>query len=257
MLRSDALRLSNDASNNMACRGIDRFRMPRGRTIPTAIVGGTQMRTALQNLSGNSDVRLTGIKARPARGHRADFRECSKPSARLLHALTRRNRLSIPRHFRSCRTLHSRSAETRDRRRSRKPVGAEILVRKLALPGVGEILAAGREFIAPGEFGVFESAPCGELPFRLSRQILSGPARVGQRIGVGDVNHRVVVEDVDRCFSVRRDGANLRRAGRSTIDTQLRRSTGWSRWREHQRARVKHFRQGAGIPRRRARFRQP
>ena len=41
-----------------------------------------------------------------------------------------------------------------DRRRSRKPIGTEILVRKLALPSVGEILAARHEFITPREFGV-------------------------------------------------------------------------------------------------------
>jgi hypothetical protein len=44
MLRSDAVQLSNDASeSDMACRGIDRFRMPRGRAIPAAIVWGAQM----------------------------------------------------------------------------------------------------------------------------------------------------------------------------------------------------------------------
>src|SRR5206468_5659396 len=73
--------------------------------------------------------------------------------------------------------------ECRDRRGTLIAIIVPVLPRKLALPGIGLVLAAGREFVAPGIFGAIEPASRGEFPFGFGGQILAGPMRVGQRIG--------------------------------------------------------------------------
>ena len=62
------------------------------------------------------------------------------------------------------------------------------------------MLAAGRELFAPGELGAVEPAACGEFPFRLGRQILARPSGVSERIAIGHVHDRVIVERVDSCL---------------------------------------------------------
>jgi hypothetical protein len=52
-------------------------------------------------------------------------------------------------------------------------------MRELPLPGVGQVLAAGRELVGPGKLGTIEPAACGEFPFGLGRQLLAGPPGVG------------------------------------------------------------------------------
>src|SRR5580704_10654035 len=55
-LRSWLTPLSNDASEaDVACRGIDRLGVARGRTVPAAIVRGAQMRAAFEHLARNFD----------------------------------------------------------------------------------------------------------------------------------------------------------------------------------------------------------
>jgi hypothetical protein len=58
----------------------------------------------------------------------------------------------------------------RHRRGALETVAAEILARKIALPGIGHVFAAGREFIAPSEFGAVEAAARGEFPFGLPKR---------------------------------------------------------------------------------------
>ena len=89
----------------------------------------------------------------------------------------------------------------------------QILPRKFTLPGVGLVLAAGGEFIAPGIFGTVEPAARGKFPFGFSRQILASPACVGERVYERDLDHWMVVEI---CSSAHRDAANRRPSGRST-----------------------------------------
>src|SRR5467141_4025139 len=48
----------------MACRGVDRLGMTRGRTIAAAIVGSAEVRAAFKHLAWNPDLRLTRIVAR-------------------------------------------------------------------------------------------------------------------------------------------------------------------------------------------------
>lgn len=58
--------------------------------------------------------------------------------------------------------------------------------------------AAGLELVAPGVLGAFEAAARGALPLRLGGQILSRPARIGEGVAEGDVDHGMVHEIVDR-----------------------------------------------------------
>src|ERR1700740_858745 len=70
------------------------------------------------------------------------------------------------------------------RRGAREAVGAQILVRKIALPGIGHVLATRRELVAPGELGAVEAAARGEFPFGLGRQFLAGPLGVGFGVAI-------------------------------------------------------------------------
>ena len=55
----------------------------------------------------------------------------------------------------------------------------------------------GRELVAPSEFGAVLSAPCGKFPLRFRRQILAGPFRISERVGIGDVYDRMTAERID------------------------------------------------------------
>jgi hypothetical protein len=48
----------------MACRGVNRLGMARGRAIAAAIVQGAQVRAAFEHLARNPDIRLTRVVAR-------------------------------------------------------------------------------------------------------------------------------------------------------------------------------------------------
>src|SRR5438067_13761113 len=47
----------------MACRGVDRLGMTRGRTIAAAVIGSAEMRAALEHLAWNPDVRMARVVA--------------------------------------------------------------------------------------------------------------------------------------------------------------------------------------------------
>src|SRR6266851_4519927 len=178
----------------MACRGVDRLGMTRGRTIAAAVVGSAEMRAALKHLAWNPDLRPTRVVARGL-----------GPAARILRNATRLRRIGfmllripvgrpfpdIPDHVVDAVAVRR---EGRDRRGALEAVGAQILVWEFALPGVGHVAAAWRELFAPGVFGVGQSTAGGELPFRFGWKILAGPAREGERVGIGHVYDRMIVE---------------------------------------------------------------
>src|SRR5579872_264537 len=58
--------------------------------------------------------------------------------------------------------------ERHHRRGALEAVLTKIFVRGIALPGVGAVLPAGLELIAPGELGAVESATRGVLPLGLN-----------------------------------------------------------------------------------------
>ena len=123
---------------------------------------------------------------------------------------------------------------------------AFIFVREISLPGIGAMLSAGRELVAPGEFGAVEAAARGELPLRFGRQVLARPFGVGERVRISDVHDRMIVQAVDvalrpvRMPPIRALQEPPPFAPIFQIDRMIRR-------REHQRAGIEHVRQRAGI----------
>src|SRR6202171_6358590 len=181
----------------MACRGVDRLGMTRGRSIAAAIVGGAEMRTALKHLAWNPDLRLTRIVARGLGSTARIFRN----AARLRRIGFMLLRIPISRPFPDI-TDHVVEAvavgrKCGDGRSALKAVGCKILVREITLPGVRHVLATGHLLVAPGKFCAVKSATCSEFPFGLGRQFLPGPFGIGFGVPVSDMDHRVVVESAD------------------------------------------------------------
>src|SRR5262249_47286351 len=126
--------------------------MARGRTVTAAVIRRAQMRGALQNFPPNEEVGLTWIKA------------CNLPSTpRVMRYRARLWRMGLV--FRgppvggpfpdiADHVAHAVAIrrERGHRRGALISVLIEILERKFALPGIGHVLAAGRERIAPGIF---------------------------------------------------------------------------------------------------------
>jgi hypothetical protein len=108
------------------------------------------------------------------------------------------------------------------------------------------MLAAGRELVAPGELGAVEAAARAAFPFCFGRQLLARPFGVSERIGVSDMDDRMVVERVD--IALRPAGMTPIRVpqiGPSFAEVfQINRT---ARRREDKRAGVKHVRQCTGI----------
>src|SRR4051794_24305905 len=132
----------------MAGRGVDRLGMTRGRSIAAAIVWRAQMRAALDHLAWNLDVGLAGIVACGLSAAARIFRDAA--GLRRVRVVLVRVPVSGPfpdiaDHVVNAVTVRR---ECRHGRGALKTIGVQILPRKLALPGVGLVLAAGREFVA-------------------------------------------------------------------------------------------------------------
>src|SRR5262245_28513679 len=80
-----------------------------------------------------------------------------------------------------------------DRRGALAASALAAFVRKHAIPGVGHAPAAGHELAAPGILRAIEATARGELPFRLGRQPLAGPHRIGLGIGKSDLHDGMIV----------------------------------------------------------------
>ena len=136
--------------------------------------------------------------------------------------------------------------ERLDRRRALITIERLVLVRKRPLPGVGHLFSRGRQFIAPGEFRPLETAARRVLPLGLGRQFLARPTRVSLRVAIGDMHDRVVVEPADRTARPVRPapvGAEFEPPPlRPIVEIDWRIGR-----REHERAGLQHFRQGARI----------
>src|SRR5262249_14322571 len=72
-----------------------------------------------------------------------------------------------------------------------------VAVGKLALPDVALRPRLGERLVAPGVPLVVQAAAGGELPFRLGRQALAGPLRVGDGVVPRDVHDGMIVFPVD------------------------------------------------------------
>src|ERR1700730_18340581 len=150
-------RLTQDAAEtNMARRGVHRLGMTRGRAVAAAVIRRTEVRAALQHLTRNHDFGLAGVVARfltTAPRIRWDvaglvsvgFVSRRVPFAgpfphvadHVVDAVAVRRECC----YRGCAIVS---------------VKLEVLVWKRALPGVCHLLAARREFIAPGELGAVD-----------------------------------------------------------------------------------------------------
>src|SRR6266568_9661441 len=146
------------AKSEMACGCIDRFGMPRCRSIAAAIVRRAQMRAALDHLAGDRHVGLAGIVA-----------TLLAPPARVLGNAARLRRIGL---MPGCVPVRRPFPDIADhvvqavavgregfhRRGALVAILIEILEWKFALPGVGHMRTAGREFVAPCELGTIEPA---------------------------------------------------------------------------------------------------
>ena len=230
----------------MAGRGIDRLGMAGGRPITPAVVRRTEVRAAFQNLARNFDVRQARIVALLLPPAPRVFGNAA--GLRRVGLVLRRVPIGRPFPDIADHVVQAVAIRRKGRygRGALVAIDVQILAWKLALPGVGHVLAAGRELIAPGELRAVEPAARGEFPLGLGRQILARPSGIGERIGKGDVHDGMIVEHVD---------AALRPIGMAPVSTLHERPPlapvaqirhGLPR-REHQRAGVKHVRQRARI----------
>src|SRR6476660_465652 len=113
-------------------------------------------------------------------------------------------------------------------------------MRKVALPGVGHVLAAGREFVPPGELGTVKAATRGEFPFGFGRQLLASPFCVGECIAKRHMHHGMMIARVD---------VALRPVWMPPVGTlcvgpplaEIFQIDSVRRWSEDQRARIEHM----------------
>src|SRR5258708_2320361 len=181
----------------MACRSVDRLGMTRGRTIAAAIVGSAEMRAALKHLARNPDIRLTRVVARGFGSTTRIFRDAAghrRIGFMLLRIPIGRPFPDIADHVMQPVAV---GRECGDGRRALEPVGREVLVREITLPGVRHMLATRHLLVAPGEFCAVTSAACSEFPLSLGRQFLPGPFGIGFGVPISDVHHRMVIEPAD------------------------------------------------------------
>ena len=235
---SAARRLTHDAAEaDMTGGGIDGLALTGRRPVAQAVVGSAQMRAALHREAYGFFVASARVAAR-LRLYRA-----------LLSPARQTGSTSIPRYCRPCRTGHSHWVERIDRRSTLITVVSRILVRKMALPGIGHEppIRIGR--IAPWVGLAFKATTGGEFPLGFARQCLAGPGRVSQRVLIGDMHDRMIVAAMDRTFRPLRMppvGAGPVFPPGEVV-AQIDRTV---RLLEHQRARHQHFGVGIGIHRR-------
>ena len=230
----------------MARRRIHRFRMARGRAVAAAVVRRAQMRAAFDDFAGDLDLRLAGVVAVFFAAAARIFRNAAR--FRRVGLVLLRKPVGRPFPDIADHVVHAIAIgrKRRHRRRAVKTVLAAVLVREIALPGVGHVLAAGRELVAPGELGAVEPAARGELPFGFGRQVLAGPCGVGQRVGVSDVHDGMIILRVDVALRAVR-AAPVRAFQKPPPLAPVFQIDRMARRREHQRAGIEHVRQRAGI----------
>src|SRR3954469_7961237 len=85
-----------------------------------------------------------------------------------------------------------------NRRGALVSVLVQVLVREVALPGIGQKPSFGIGGIAPWIGLAFKTAAGGELPFRFGRQLLAAPRRIGERVLMGDMHDRMIIAAGDR-----------------------------------------------------------
>src|SRR5262249_28966232 len=177
----------------MARRGIDRLCVARGRTVAAAVVRGAQVRAALQHPSRHPDVGLTGIVAllfTPTIWVLGNATGFWRVGLVLWRVPVAGPFPDIADHVVQAIAIGRESCH---RRGARKTILAAVLMREVALPDVGHVLATRRQLVAPGELRAIQARARGKFPFRLGWQVLAGPARISERIGIGAVHNRMMI----------------------------------------------------------------
>src|SRR5215216_249632 len=236
----------NAAKADMARGRVDRLSMARRRTVATAIVWRTQMRAAFEHLAWNSDVGLARVVARCLGSTAWIFRN----AARLRRVSLVLLRIPVGRPFPDVADHVVETVavgrESHHRRGALVTILIEVLPREFALPGIRCVLAARRELVTPGKLSLVKSSARRKFPFGFSRQLLAGPFRVSLGIAISDMHDRMIVKTADgaaRSIWPPPVGAELE-IPPSTPVAHVHRMVGRG---EHQRARLEHVRQRAGI----------
>src|SRR5215472_13208313 len=162
---------------------VDLLRLPGGRTIARAVVGRAQKRAAFDH---------------PTRRLTARQRQILQfGSARIDRSLARMTRpIPVARPLPDIADHVVEAVAVRLEAADRRGPYVAVLVRVVdgedALPGVRDRLARAIERARPIVLAVATAAR-GEFPLRLGRELAPAPARVGERILVGDVYDGMIV----------------------------------------------------------------
>src|SRR6516165_752382 len=162
---------------------IDLLRLARSRTIARAIIGSAQERAALDDAA-----------RRLARGQCQILQFGSARINRLLPRVTRPIPIARPLPDVADHVVEPVAVrlEAADRRGGGIAVLVGVVDGEDALPGIGDRLAFGIEGTRPIILAVATAARR-EFPLRLGRELTTAPARIGQRILVGDMHDRMIV----------------------------------------------------------------
>src|SRR5262249_5423305 len=162
---------------------IDLLRLARSRTISRAIIGSAQKRAALDDAAW----RLAG-------GQCQLLQFGSARISRRLARVTRPIPIARPLPDIADHVVEAVAVrlEAADRRGPGLAVLVRVVAREDALPAVGDRLALGIEGTRPVVLAVATAAR-GEFPLRLGREFTAAPARIGERILVGDMHDGMIV----------------------------------------------------------------
>ena len=189
----------------MAHAGVHHLRVACGRAVPPAVGWRAQKGSALHHFAGDADGGLGGIEGTLDRGAARVVGGAAALGHAGIGALRPRRR--VPRAPPIGGPFPDISAgleqpvairrEGPHRAGPCMPIGFEVPPRERALPGVGEMHPAGRQFLPPREFRAVQPAARGVFPLGFGGQVLAGPAREGLCVLEGDMDDGVVLPPLD------------------------------------------------------------
>ncbi len=174
--------------------GVDRLALPGRGTVAQAVAGSAQVRAALDHLARD---RRRQVAARLGDDRVAEDR-CAARRYSLTGASARVPRPEevtgpLPHVASHVEQAVAVGRERAGRRGALEAIKEQVLPGELALPGVGQVAAIGREFVTPHVDRAVEATAGGELPLSFRRQRLARPGRVGLGVGIRNVSDRVPV----------------------------------------------------------------
>jgi hypothetical protein len=170
--------------------GVDRLALTGGGAVAEAVVGGAEVRAALDDAARYA---RAGLAAVLRRGHPGVLRPAAAAGGRRGGVEVAGPLPDVAGHVVEPEAV-GRVAP--DRGRALLARRLQVLPGEFALPGVGHRLAPRGRVVAPGERRAVEAAAGGELPFGLGWELLARPRGVGVGVLGRDVGDRVLVEAV-------------------------------------------------------------